>query len=122
MEKKSKILITGGAGFIGSNLCEYFVNEGNELNKSNWLARREIDSTAVEPDDIGLDEHGNILIGKQEYPILRGGWEDRNGVFYQDNAELNITSSVNIDISRITPKTVNSGLHSIGVKGLKELK
>jgi UDP-N-acetylglucosamine 4-epimerase len=28
MEKKSKILITGGAGFIGSNLCEYFVNEG----------------------------------------------------------------------------------------------
>jgi UDP-N-acetylglucosamine 4-epimerase len=28
MEKKSKILITGGAGFIGSNLCEYFVNNG----------------------------------------------------------------------------------------------
>ena len=28
MEKKSKILITGGAGFIGSNLCEYFINEG----------------------------------------------------------------------------------------------
>ncbi len=24
-----KILITGGAGFIGSNLCEYFLNEGN---------------------------------------------------------------------------------------------
>lgn len=100
----------------------YFVNEGNELNKANWLARREIDPTAVEPDDIGLDEHGNILIGKQEYPILRGGWGDRNGVFYQDNAELNITSSVNIDISRITPKTVNSGLHTIGVKGLKGLK
>ncbi len=28
MEKKSKILITGGAGFIGSNLCEHFVNNG----------------------------------------------------------------------------------------------
>jgi UDP-N-acetylglucosamine/UDP-N-acetylgalactosamine 4-epimerase len=28
MEKKSKILITGGAGFIGSNLCEHFVNSG----------------------------------------------------------------------------------------------
>ncbi|RZJ74470.1 MAG: NAD-dependent epimerase/dehydratase family protein, partial [Flavobacterium sp.] len=23
-----KILITGGAGFIGSNLCEYFVGKG----------------------------------------------------------------------------------------------
>ena len=30
MEKKSKILITGGAGFIGSNLCEYFINEGQD--------------------------------------------------------------------------------------------
>jgi UDP-N-acetylglucosamine 4-epimerase len=31
MEKKSKILITGGAGFIGSNLCEHFVNKGFEV-------------------------------------------------------------------------------------------
>jgi UDP-N-acetylglucosamine/UDP-N-acetylgalactosamine 4-epimerase len=26
--KNTKILITGGAGFIGSNLCEYFINKG----------------------------------------------------------------------------------------------
>jgi UDP-N-acetylglucosamine 4-epimerase len=26
-----KILITGGAGFIGSNLCEYFVEKGNQI-------------------------------------------------------------------------------------------
>lgn len=26
-----KILITGGAGFIGSNLCEYFVNQGYDV-------------------------------------------------------------------------------------------
>lgn len=26
-----KILITGGAGFIGSNLCEYFINKGHEV-------------------------------------------------------------------------------------------
>ena len=26
-----KILITGGAGFIGSNLCEYFVQKGHEV-------------------------------------------------------------------------------------------
>ena len=26
-----KILITGGAGFIGSNLCEYFISKGNEV-------------------------------------------------------------------------------------------
>ena len=26
-----KILITGGAGFIGSNLCEYFIEKGHQV-------------------------------------------------------------------------------------------
>ena len=28
---KHKILITGGAGFIGSNLCEYFIGKGHQV-------------------------------------------------------------------------------------------
>ena len=28
---KSKILITGGAGFIGSNLCDYFIEKNNHI-------------------------------------------------------------------------------------------
>ena len=29
--KNSKVLITGGAGFIGSNLVEYFLGNNNEV-------------------------------------------------------------------------------------------
>ena len=99
----------------------YFVNEGNELRKYNWLEELKTNPSAIEPEDIGLDEHGNIVIGKSDFPILRGGWSDRNQVFFQDNADLNVTSSINIDVSRITPKTVNSEIHSSATRFLKSL-
>jgi UDP-N-acetylglucosamine 4-epimerase len=33
-----KILITGGAGFIGSNLCEYFLQQGHSVRCLDNLA------------------------------------------------------------------------------------
>lgn len=40
----NKILITGGAGFIGSNLCEYFINKGDEVRCLDNLSTGHIEN------------------------------------------------------------------------------
>lgn len=47
-----KILITGGAGFIGSNLCEYFINKGHQVTCLDNFAtghRHNLDSIINHP-------------------------------------------------------------------------
>ena len=54
-----KLLITGGAGFIGSNLCEYFVNNGFDV---------------VCLDNLSTGSRHNIepLIGKSNFRFIEG--------------------------------------------------
>jgi UDP-N-acetylglucosamine 4-epimerase len=40
MDANYKILITGGAGFIESNLCEYFLSKGNQIVCLDTFATR----------------------------------------------------------------------------------
>ena len=42
-----KILITGGAGFIGSNLCEYFINKGDEVRCLDNLSTGHIENIEI---------------------------------------------------------------------------
>jgi len=47
---------------------------------------------------LGLDKiHGDIIIDEGEYVIIRGGWKDRNDIYYNENPHENGTlNSINI--------------------------
>jgi len=54
---------------------------------------------------VGLDPVlGDIIFNPNEYPIIRGGWTDRNGIFYTEEP-LDGFSSVNINVTGFTPRT-----------------
>ena len=81
----------------------YFVSESNEASKLQ----------NPNSPDVGFDEFGDIIMGKDEIVVISGGWEDRNGIYYDNGASMNTLSSVNIDIRSIVPVTYNTRVNSI---------
>lgn len=57
--KKAKILITGGAGFIGSNLCEYFLSKNYKI---------------VCLDNFATGHHHNLkdFVNKENFTLIQG--------------------------------------------------
>jgi len=74
----------------------------NKLNKYNSSYQNDISISSMNPDysynDVkGLDPVlGDIIFEPNEIPIIRGGWFDRNGIYYSDNIDGNGLKSVNI--------------------------
>lgn len=81
----------------------YFVGESNEAAKIQ----------SPNSPDIGFDEFGDIIMGKDEIVVISGGWEDRNGIYYDYGASMETLSSVNIDIRSIVPVTYNTRVNTI---------
>ena len=75
-----------------------FISEDNEISKKANL------SAPV----IGIDDMGDIIIGRNQLAVIRGGWKDRNGVFYDDGIFDDKAGSVNIVVKRVTKKTTNT--------------
>jgi len=87
----------------------YFVGEQNEAAKTQ-------DAKAPE---IGFDEFGDIVIGKDQVVVISGGWEDRNGILYDYGASMQTLSSINIDVRAIVPMTYNTRVNNILKNSLK---
>lgn len=64
------------------------ISENNEVLKTT-------DPTAI---DIGVDQFNDIIIGIDEFPVIRGGWTDRFGNEYIQGLSDTALGSVNIQI------------------------
>lgn len=74
----------------------------NKMNKYNTSFQKNISVTNIIPDYVptetkGIDPFmGDILFEPNEIPIIRGGWYDRNGIYYSDDIDVSGLKSVNI--------------------------
>lgn len=74
----------------------------NKMNQYNTSFQTNISVTDIVPDYIptetkGIDPFmGDILFEPNEIPIIRGGWYDRNGIYYSDDIDGSGLKSVNI--------------------------
>ncbi len=62
----------------------------------------------TEDPNLGLDKFGDIQIGLNELPIIRGGWNDREGVYYDTDIKSNNVSSINIVIDEFIDEDLST--------------
>lgn len=80
----------------------------NERFQGETLIRERIEVAEGDDPRLGIDDFGDIIIGQNELPIIRGGWNDRFGQFYEEFPELNKTGSVNIVIQQEIEESLQS--------------
>jgi len=60
------------------------------------LETKRINLAEGEDPQLGLDEFGDVIIGKEDLAIIRGGWFDRNNNYYEETPQKTGISSLNI--------------------------
>jgi hypothetical protein len=82
-------------------------------------------------DSHGLDSYGDIILErfvqdafgnrvpvKDIYPLIRGGWESANGIYYDDSTAKDKLSNININLRGITAVDMNSNMNKTIVSNL----
>ncbi len=87
----------------------YFVGQANEAYHATI---DNLPNTSVSElnTNIGFDEFGDIIIGRGELVVIRGGWNDRYGSSYEVGIVPGKPSALNISIKGIVPVTYLSEL------------
>jgi hypothetical protein len=82
----------------------YYIQRVEALDKVRGITVVQENQIMLESGDdpnLGLDDFGDIKIGLNEMPVIRGGWYDRYGNYYEDGINYNEYSSVNIIVKDV---------------------
>lgn len=88
----------------------WFISEKNELFKS--------DPNNITKPDVGVDSFGDVIITRGELAIIRGGWQDRNGIVFEDSTSQSKTSSINVTYGKDTVVNLNLEIHRINIENI----
>ena len=72
-----------------------------------------------EDPQLGLDSFGDVVIGPEELAIIRGGWDDRNGTYYEETPNKNAISSLNIFFKGTIPNNLYNKTQQAKFNNLK---
>jgi hypothetical protein len=89
----------------------YFVGQLNEAYHATTDILPNV-TPAQLTTNIGFDQFGDIIIGRGELIVLRGGWNDRNGMYYELGIVPGKPSALNISISGFVPVNYLSELNA----------
>ena len=89
----------------------YFVGQANEAYHASVDSLPNVSASELST-NIGFDEFGDIIIKRGELVVLRGGWNDRYGNYYEVGIVPGKPSALNISIKSIVPVDYLSELNA----------
>ena len=69
-----------------------------------------------------MDEFGDVVIGPEDLAIIRGGWDDRNGTFYEVTPNKSAVSSLNIFFKGTIPNNLYNKTQQSKFQDLKRTR
>lgn len=66
-----------------------------------------------------IDMNGDIVLDKNDIPLLRGGWRDRNNKYYNDIIDNSKIGSVNIYYTRENTKNIGGVYNKLNVNNIR---
>ena len=100
----------------------YYIKRNNSIDKIRGImtvTETKISVSEGSDPNLGLDEFGDIVIGLNELPLVRGGWYDRFGNFYEDGLNNGEFSSMNIIVKEVIRESLSVKMMNKNKESLK---